>query len=62
MRELCSSLEAIETAEKTEETLREAAIKWAGHSLKTYNNELLHRAMAISEALAQFVNEYETTQ
>ena len=59
MDELRAGLERVEQAEKGEESLREVAVSWATHSLKTYRDELLSRAMAISEALAQFANEYE---
>ena len=60
MKELDQDLEAVEKADATEGSLRATAIRWGSHAINTYRDELLHRALAISEALAQFVNESET--
>ena len=39
--------------------LREAATQWSKHSLESYADKLLKRALNISRALAEFENEYE---
>jgi hypothetical protein len=39
--------------------LRKSSIEWAQHSLETYRDNLLLRALAISAAIADFENEME---
>ena len=39
--------------------LRNAASRWADHAVRTYDGSLLRRALAISEALANFCNGVE---
>ncbi len=60
MQELVKAIEAVEQGAEPD-ILRGAAKQWAQHALSTYRDELLHRALAISEALAQFMNEMEAS-
>ncbi len=60
MQELAKAIEAVEQGEEPQ-LLRGAAKRWAEYSLDTYKDDLLHRALAISEALVQFMNEMEAS-
>jgi len=53
--------EAIErrTSDLTTPDFREVAIKWAGFTLKNQTDELLHKALALAEALALYQDEFE---
>ena len=39
---------------------RTAAKKWAAHSLETYQDDLLTKALAVSKSIAEFCNELES--
>ncbi len=39
--------------------LRQAAWKWADHCLRTYDGDLLSKALKISEAIVNYANECE---
>lgn len=62
MEELSDGIkEAIkdEAFEGTDKILDSVSAKWATHSLVTYKDRLLKKALAISEALSNFVAELE---
>ena len=44
------------------EKLRLAAQEWSSYSLKTFDKKLLNKALKISSAIANFLNEMERTQ
>jgi hypothetical protein len=59
MKELAEKLEdATETQDH--DILRKACEKWAVHSLRTYRDPLLPKALAISASIAEFMAELET--
>lgn len=58
MQELAKTIEDV-PEHGHEYTLREAAKKWAAHCVNDYSGELLHRGLAVTAALAEFMNEYE---
>lgn len=38
---------------------REASKKWAAHAIETYKDDLLGKALLVSKAIADFLNEME---
>ena len=57
MKELAEKLNNFEGLTEGSEVLEEAAIKWAVFSLKTYNKELRQRALNVSSAIMDFIDE-----
>lgn len=59
MEKLSRSLEDAQQMGGEQATLRQAGTKWATHALMVYDAELLKKALAISQAIAEFCNELE---
>ena len=61
MQELRENIERVadKTAFDPQGTLRDTAQKWAHHAIETYRDELLEKALKISEALTNFLAEME---
>jgi len=58
MQELAREIETV--AEHGHEfTLRKAASKWAAHCIEELDGTLLSKGLAVSAALAEFMNEFE---
>ena len=63
LRQAITKMETETTPEKVngrEHFLRDAAEDWADHSIRTFQGELLKKALLISAAMADFVSELES--